>query len=249
MQITILGCGSSGGVPVIGCGCYVCKSPNSRNFRTRPSIHIATEKAKILVDTSVDLRMQALKNNIFELDAVFYTHDHADHSAGIDDIRYFAKHKKALDAYMDERTYDRLSARYPYIFSSNQHYSKALERKILPKEFSIGDVKIHSFDQVHGEIMSKGFRFNDIVYSTDFNDIPEDAFQFLEGLELWIVDCLSYTEPRSHSYLDKTLSLIERVKPRKAALTHMGHDIDYDEIMRMLPSNVEPAYDGMVIKI
>ena len=248
MQITILGCGNSHGVPCINCNCFVCESDNIKNKRKRASIFIEHKDTKILIDTSPDLRQQCLENNITEIDAVIYTHDHSDHVAGIDDIRRLCKDKKPIDAYIDDTTFKNLTKRYNYIFNETSSlYHPLLKRKILKPFQKVGDVNVSAFDQIHGAIISQGIRLENVAYSTDFNEMPEDAFEKLKNLDVWILDCMRYSYAPTHSYLEKSLLLIERVKPKLAVLTHMAHEIEYDEISKILPKNVIAAYDNLKI--
>ena len=250
MKVTILGCGSSQGVPYIACQCYVCASNNTKNKRRRASILVETGKTKILVDTSPDLRQQCLENNIKAIDAIIFTHDHFDHVGGIDDTRGLCKNETPIDTYIDDATFSSLSCRYEYIFyKNNPLYLPTLKRKKLQKSQTIGDIKVKAFEQKHGKAISQGLRFGDIAYSTDFNYIPKQSIAELQNLKIWIVDCLRYYYALTHSYLERTLLLIEQIKPKLAILTHMGHDIDYDEISKILPLNVIPGFDNMKIKI
>jgi phosphoribosyl 1,2-cyclic phosphate phosphodiesterase len=248
MKIIILGCGSSHGVPTLNCDCFVCKSDNIKNKRKRASIFVETQKIKILIDTSPDLRQQCLENDIRQIDAIIYTHDHSDHVAGIDDVKRLCKNNQPIDAYIDNATFDNLNARYDYIFkTSDPLYYPLLRRIKLESLQKIGDVNVVAFDQVHGSIVSQGIRLNNVAYSTDFNEISEESLAKLENLDVWIVDCLRYSYAPTHSYLEKSLLLIERVKPKLAVLTHMGHEIEYEEISKILPKNVIAAYDNMKI--
>ncbi|WHA05541.1 MBL fold metallo-hydrolase [Candidatus Bandiella numerosa] len=248
MKVTILGCGSSHGVPSLNCDCFVCKSNNIKNKRKRASIFVETQKIKILIDTSPDLRQQCLENDIREIDAIIYTHDHSDHVAGIDDVKRLCKNSQPIDAYIDNDTFDNLNARYDYIFkTSDPLYYPLLRRIKLEPLQKIGDIDVVAFDQVHGSIVSQGIRLNNIAYSTDFNEIAEESLAKLENLDVWIVDCLRYSYAPTHSYLEKSLLLVERVKPKLAVLTHMGHEIEYEEISKILPKNVIAAYDNMKI--
>lgn len=252
MKYTILGCGGSNGVPEIGCGCSVCHFKNIKNNRTRVSILVESKNTKILVDTSTDLRQQAINNKIKHVDAVLYTHDHSDHVAGIDDIKLLSKDKLPIPAYMDERTYSYLSQRFAYIFKQfNPLYPPRLEPYIIkPNEkFLIGDIEIQSFLQIHGSINSLGFRFGNLAYSTDLNNLPELSYKLVEGIEVWILDCVRYYWLPSHAYLERVLNWIARVKPKLTILTHMSHAMEYEELKSILPSHIIPAYDGMVINI
>ena len=248
MQVTILGCGSSHGVPSINCDCFVCKSENIKNKRKRASIFVETQKTKILIDTSPDLRQQCLENDIRGIDAIVYTHDHSDHVAGIDDVRRLCKNRQPIDAYIDDVTFDKLNKRYDYIFkTSDPLYYPLLKRIKLEPFQKIGDINVVAFDQIHGSIISQGIRLDNVAYSTDFNEISEESLAKLENLDVWIVDCLRYSYAPTHSYLEKSLLLIERVKPKLAVLVHMGHEIEYEEISKILPKNVIAAYDNMKI--
>ncbi len=248
MKVTILGCGSSHGVPSLNCDCFVCKSENIKNKRKRASIFVETQKTKILIDTSPDLRQQCLENDIRRIDAIIYTHDHSDHVAGIDDARRLCKNRQPIDAYIDDVTFDKLNKRYDYIFqTSDPLYYPLLKRIKLDPFQKIGDINVVAFDQIHGSIISQGIRLDNVAYSTDFNEIPEESLAKLENLDVWIVDCLRYSYAPTHSYLEKSLLLIERVKPKLAVLVHMGHEIEYEEMSKILPKNIIAAYDNMKI--
>ncbi len=248
MKVTILGCGSSHGVPSLNCDCFVCKSDNIKNKRKRASIFVETQKIKILIDTSPDLRQQCLENDIREIDAIIYTHDHSDHVAGIDDVKRLCENNQPIDAYIDDTTFNNLNVRYDYIFKTSDPLYYPLLRRIKLKPLQkIGDLNVVAFDQVHGSIVSQGIRLNNVAYSTDFNEISEESLAKLENLDVWIVDCLRYSYAPTHSYLEKSLLLIERVKPKLAVLTHMGHEIEYEEISKILPKNVIAAYDNIKI--
>ena len=256
MKITILGCGASAGVPIIGCTCAVCRSDNPKNKRTRVSILVEHQDTKILVDTSPDLRQQCLANNITSVDAIIYTHDHADHVHGIDDIRPLNYRKgAAIDAYADAATMAILQKRFDYAFNSTipkaHWFRPAIISHIVEPGvvFDVGNIAVLPFNQVHGKTISLGLRFGDFAYSTDVNQLDEAAFEALEGVKLWLVDCLKYEEAPTHSHLDQTLSWIKRVKPKRAILTHMTHDLEYEALSKQLPAGVEPAHDGLVIAI
>lgn len=254
MKVTILGCGSSAGVPVIGCDCPVCTSTNPKNNRTRVSLFIETPSANILIDTSPDLRQQALRENIRRVDALLYTHDHADHAHGIDEMRNFNYLKDAvIPAYGSAETLGGIMAHFPYAFRPRPAtwvYPALAAHKLESKpvvEFTIGDLPVVAFEQQHGRTKSTGYRFGKLAYSTDTDTLPETAFKALEGVDTWIVDCLRLTKSHGHSTLENTLNWIKRVKPRRAILTHMAHDLDYEKLAAELPPGIEPAYDGMQI--
>jgi len=258
MKITILGSGSSGGVPLIGCQCAVCQSNDPKNKRTRVSLLIEINGINLLVDTSPDLRQQALRHDIRRIDAVLYTHDHADHTNGIDDLRSFNYLSgNVLPIYGTQKTLAGIAQRFPYVFGpkpENAWYRPALSAHPLPDaqlhEFTIKNIPITMFRQGHGgHGESTGYRIGNFAYSTDTDKLSETAFSELSGLDVWIVDCLRYTHSPSHSNLDNTLKWIERAKPRKAILTHMAHDFDYKTLLAELPAGILPGFDGMIIEL
>ena len=256
MRVTVLGCGSSGGVPLIGCTCSVCTSDNPKNKRTRVSLYIEINDLKLLIDTSPDLRQQALRHKINRVDAVLITHDHADHIHGIDEMRSFNYlHGDSLPVYSSQACLDQITQRFAYVFQPKPEkvwYRPSLTAHYLPDTsihgFTIQDIPITVFQQHHGRGTSLGIRIQDFAYSTDTNALPETAFSALENIDTWIVDCLRYNTSPSHSNLENTLQWINRVKPRRAILTHMAHDFDYDTLTKALPEHIEPAYDGMMIE-
>jgi len=251
MKITILGCGTSGGVPRVGNIWGNCDPNNPKNRRRRSSILVQHEGTDVLIDTSPDLREQCLDANITRLDAVLYTHDHADHTHGIDDLRgIFFCMKKRVDIYADRKTLDMLENRFDYIFASKENYPAICKgHEIDLSSFEIGALNIQPFTQIHGQNTSLGFHLNRIAYSTDFNAIPEESDEHLYNLDLWVVDALRPEPHPTHSHLEQTLQLIEKYKPKKAILTHMAWEMDYETVKAGLPDYIEPAYDGLVIEI
>ncbi|MEQ1789150.1 MAG: MBL fold metallo-hydrolase [Rickettsiales bacterium] len=258
MKITVLGCGHSLGVPVIGCDCAVCTSKNPKNKRLRVSVFIEINGMNIIIDTSPDFRQQMLLENINKLDAVLYTHDHADHTHGLDDLRQFnVLQGDVIPVYSNAEILASLQKRFAYAFLpkpvENAMFRPSLVSNILPDvenhEFMIGDTKIIAFKQQHGKNSTLGYRIGDFAYSTDVNVLSEAAFQALDGVKYWVVDCLRYTPSYSHSHLERTLEWVERVKPEQAILTHMAHEFDYDTLSAELPTGVFAGYDGMVLEI
>ena len=249
MICTILGCGGSNGVPEIGCKCHVCSSTDPKNKRLRSSIHIESSTTSILVDTSPDLRQQALTNDITKVDAILYTHPHGDHCHGIDDIKHFCYKNQPIEAFTDEYTAEKLTTIFPYMFKQLTPWHPArIKMNTIKSPFAIGDIQVRSFHQSHGNIKSLGFRFGELGYSTDFDHLDENAIEALKGIKIWIIDCLRYQSSPTHSHLEKSLNFIERVKPELAILTHMSHSIEYNEINAMLPKNIVAGFDGMKIK-
>ena len=255
MRITILGCGSSSGVPMIGCTCAVCRSDNPKNKRSRVSVFIEINGKNLLIDTSPDLRAQMLANHISRVDAVLYTHDHADHTHGIDDLRSFNYLSgNTLPVYCDQATCDSLLSRFGYAFGPKPDiwYRPSLKANLIQSpngKLNILDISIAYFEQLHGKVKTIGYRIGNFAYSTDLDGLPEAAFEALEGTEIWVVDCLRKTKSHAHAHLEMTMGWIGRVKPKLAVLTHMSHDMDYDELTRILPSGVVPGYDGMAMEL
>ena len=258
LTVTMLGCGSSGGVPFIGCDCPVCTSQNPKNKRTRVSVFIEYNDKKLLIDTSPDMRQQVLRENIRHIDAILYTHDHADHTGGIDDIRSFNwLSRDSIDAYADAQTFRTLKNRFYYIFqpkpAGNVWYRGSLNAIELPgapvHRFEAHGVPVTAFQQKHGEGKSLGYRIGDFAYSTDTNGFTDEALAQLAGLKVWIVDCLRYTTSPTHADLAMTLGWIERIKPELAILTHMSHEFEYDILSSQLPSGVIVGYDGLKISL
>ena len=251
MKVTILGCGTSGGVPRIGNEWGACDPHEPRNRRRRASILVEEGGTRLLVDTSPDLRLQLLDAGVSELDAVLYTHDHADHAHGIDELRVLLIRRRApIPAYTDAGTYASLKRRFGYAFEDgNRFYPPMLEAHEISGPFRAGAIDVVPFEQDHGGGQtSLGFRFGPIAYSTDVIALDDQAFEALEGVEIWIVDALRYRPHPTHINVAGALEWIARVKPRHAILTHMHIDLDYRTLKSELPPGVEPAYDGMVLE-
>lgn len=252
MKVTILGSGSSGGVPRIGNDWGACDPNEPRNRRRRCSILVEEGDTTLLVDTSPDLREQLLDAGVGAVDAVVYTHDHADQVHGIDDLRVLAlRMRERIDVYGDPATLASLRTRFSYIFEQapGSGYPPIARSHELPsgETAAIAGVSIGTFVQQHGEIESLGLRFGPIAYSCDLSGISDAALDALAGVPVWIVDALRYRPHPSHAHLDQALEWIARVKPGRAVLTNLHVDMDYRTLLDSLPDGVEPAYDGMVI--
>ena len=260
LEFTILGCGSSGGVPRADGTWGACDPGNPRNHRTRCSLLVRRRgdapeaETTILIDTSPDLVRQTSAAGAKRLDAVLMTHDHADQSHGIDDIRAFAlRQRQRIPFWMDELTAESLGRRFGYVFQGGEGgYPAIAEPHALPRHGEpwhvkgpSGAIPIVSFDQEHGSIRSNGFRFGDVAYSSDVNGLTDEAFECLQGLDVWILDALRYTPHPSHANLETALAWIERAAPRRAILTNLHIDMDYETLRRELPSHIQPAYDGL----
>jgi phosphoribosyl 1,2-cyclic phosphate phosphodiesterase len=259
MKVTLLGCGGSGGVPLPGrtTGGYwgACDPGNPKNRRLRVSILVETRGKAILIDTSPDLRAQLLDNAVATVDAVLFTHAHADHVHGLDDLRPLVYgRKRPIPAYMTGEVHETLTRRFDYAFTSS-HANSELYPALLEDQaiaygaFDIEGVPARAFRQDHGNIDSTGFRIGPLAYSTDVVDLDEAAFAALAGIELWIVDCLRFEPHPTHTHFARTLGWIERLRPRLAVLTHMNHTTDYETLRAQCPPGVEPGYDGMVIEL
>jgi len=252
MKITVLGCGSSGGVPLVGNNWGNCDPQNPRNRRTRVSILVEQGDTVLIVDTGPDFREQALACNLQKLDGVIFTHAHADHSHGIDDLRSVNwLTQKPIPIYADKKTLDDLTTRFDYIFAprkSQLFYRPVINPHEIVGAFSVGDINIKPFYQNHGYTHSMGFRFGDFAYSTDVHALDDAAWEALRGVKIWLVDCVREEPHPTHSHMSQTLEWIKKLKPERAILTHMSQKLDYDTLCKTLPRGVEPAYDGMVIE-
>ncbi|MBR0965363.1 MBL fold metallo-hydrolase [Bradyrhizobium diazoefficiens] len=258
LTLTILGCGSSAGVPRPALGWGACDPDNPRNRRRRCSLLVerATEHGttRILIDTSPDLREQLIDTRVDHIDAVFLTHEHADQTHGMDDLRSVVLHmRKRIPTYFNQSTAKDIMARFSYCFISpegsdyppilTRHSIEAGETQtILGKG---GAVTMTAFLVQHGQIPALGYRIGNAAYTPDLNDIPRESWSALEDLDLWIVDGLRYTSHSSHFSIADALSWIERFKPKRAVITNMTAEVDYEAIRQSLPSGVVPAYDGL----
>lgn len=254
MKITVLGSGAAAGVPSISRGWGACDPANPRNRRRRPSILVEDAGVRVLVDTSPDCRDQLIDAGVRALDAVLYTHDHADHLHGIDDLREVNRAMQGpLRIFATAEVMDSIRQRFPYVMGSVKEgetiYKPMLDAHDIHGPFSVKGLDVVPFDQDHGYCRTTGFRFGAFAYSTDVVELPEESFAALAGIDTWLVGCLTFDPHPTHAHLDKVLGWIERLKPRRAFLTHMTPSLDYDRLRALLPANVEPAYDGLEITI
>jgi len=259
LRFTILGCGSSGGVPRLGGHWGDCDPANPKNTRRRCSMLIERETedgiTTVLIDTSPDLRNQLLDSQTGRLDGVVYTHSHADHVHGIDDLRMIVFNMRArLPVWADGDTQNALFSRFGYAFvqPEGSPYPPILDMKTIKGPFDIdgpgGTITLQPFTVGHGSIDSLGFRINDLAYLPDVAEIYDDAWPLLQDLDCWIVDALRRSPHPTHAHLDMTLEWIERVKPRRAVLTNMHIDLDYETVANETADHITPAYDGMVLR-
>jgi phosphoribosyl 1,2-cyclic phosphate phosphodiesterase len=262
LKFTILGCGSSGGVPRPALGWGDCDPKNPKNRRRRTSFLIERREASgithVLVDTSPDLREQLLDAGVDRLDGVLYTHEHADHTHGIDDLRaLFIKQRQLIDVYLDARTGETMRSRFGYCFASppGSEYPPIVREHRLSAGQPItiagqgGPITALPILQAHGDIASFGFRFGSVAYSCDLSALPPESVAALADLDVWILDALRYRPHPSHLSVADALALIERLKPRRAILTNLHADLDFEVLRAELPANVEPAFDGMAFEI
>lgn len=254
-KITILGCGSSNGVPSVGLGWGKCNPENPRNRRLRSSILIEQAGRKILVDVTPDFREQALRHDINHIDAVLFTHAHADHVHGIDELRWInvAMHRP-LDIYAAAETISDIDHRFAYVFEPladgiDFYYKPVLVPHVISGAFEAAGVPITVFRQDHGYGETLGFKVGNFAYSTDVVDFPEESLENLYGLDVWVVDCLRHKPHATHAHLEKVLEWVAEFKPKQTYFTHMSILFDYDEAMRDTPDHVEPAYDGLIINV
>ena len=263
LTFTIVGCGSSGGVPRPGLGWGDCDPNNPKNRRRRTGLLIQKSNTtggstSVLVDTSPDLREQLLDARVTWLDGVLYSHAHADHVHGIDDLRALVIYKRRrVDIYADATTSELLRTRFGYCFSTppGSEYPPILNEhriavgQMITVKGEGGPIAVLPYLQTHGRISSLGFRFGSLAYSCDLSDLPAESVAALSGLEVWILDALRYTPHPSHLSLSQALDWVARIKPKRAILTNLHADLDYDVLRRELPANVEPAFDGMKIMV
>ena len=259
LRFTILGCGSSGGVPRLGGHWGDCDPQEPRNIRRRCSLLVEREDdggtTTVLIDTTPDMRGQLLDTGTGRLDGVIYTHSHADHVHGIDDLRMIVFNMRArIPVWADGDTQNALFSRFGYAFvqPEGSPYPPILEMKTIDGPFTVsgpgGDITFRPFDVGHGSIDSLGFRIGDLAYLPDVVEIYDDAWAELDGLDCWIVDALRRSPHPTHAHLDMTLDWIAQVKPRRAVLTNMHIDLDYRTVDAETPDHITPAYDGMVIR-
>ncbi|KJZ20471.1 MBL fold metallo-hydrolase [Loktanella sp. S4079] len=258
LMVTILGCGSSGGVPRLGGLWGDCDPSNPKNRRRRCSILLTRKGAqgttRVLIDSSPDLRDQLLDAQVGALDAVVYTHAHADHVHGIDDLRMIVFNtRKKLPIWADKETSAALVARFGYIFETPEgsSYPPICELNTIDGPLTIsgagGEISLTPFKVHHGDIDALGFRFNDIAYIPDVSAIPDSSWSYLAGLNYWIIDALRRAPHPSHSHLEQTLNWIAKAQPKHAVLTNMHNDLDYATVADETPGHVVPAYDGLTL--
>jgi phosphoribosyl 1,2-cyclic phosphate phosphodiesterase len=252
MRITILGSGTSHGVPMIGCTCEVCTSTNPKNQRFRPSILVENNGRNILVDTTPELRMQSLAFGLNRVDAVLITHVHADHIFGLDDLRRFNDLSgEVIPVYGDRNSLEEVRRIFPYIFNPPKQGggTPRIDLRLLPGSFDLFGVHTESFTVMHGSMPVMAFRFNNAAYVTDTNHIPEAAMEKLQNLDLLILDAVRYEPHSTHFGLWEAVEVAEKLKPKQVLFTHLSHHFEHDKTNSELPNHMQLAYDGQTIDL
>jgi len=251
LEILFLGTGTSHGVPVIGCDCDVCRSPDPRNQRTRSSILIRAKGLNLLVDTATELRVQAVREGLDRVDAVLFTHDHADHLHGIDDLRAFCqKHRMVIPLHGNEQTLATIRSRWSYMFQDlefAQRHLNVARLRLCPisRPFDIQGVEIIPVPVCHGATEILGYRIGQFAYLTDCSDISETSIELLRGLDTLVIDGLRPRPHHTHFSLGQACLVVARLRPRQAFLTHLTHNVDHATTDATLPTGVHLAYDGL----
>ncbi len=253
LKITVLGSGTSVGVPVVGCPCDVCNSGQPRNCRTRSSVAVEKNGTTILVDTAPELRLQSLAAGLDRVDAVVFTHEHADHIMGLDDLRIFNYIQgKVIPLYGNAAVIERLKGAFSYIWDGNAPTGGGkplLELNQMNGKIELGSLEVESVELLHGKRSILGFVFGPFAYLTDCSAIPEQTRERVRDIPVLILGALRYRPHTTHFNLEAALSAIEDLSPERAYLTHLSHSFDYYRLSKELPRGVEPAYDGLVIEI
>ncbi|MES2500525.1 MAG: MBL fold metallo-hydrolase [Pseudomonadota bacterium] len=249
MQITLLGVGSSAGTPVVGCNCATCQSTNPRNKRTRCSSLITLETGEnILIDTGPDLRNQSLRENIKRVDAVLYTHTHADHLHGIDDLRAFCQiQRMQIPLYANEDSVAHIKAKFGYTMREPCSFwdLPVLRTEVVHQPFQLFNTTIIPIAILHGKSHIFGYRIGNLAYLTDVSEIPESSLKLLKGLDILLIDCLRETSHPTHINFEQSLDYISRINAQQSYMIHMTHDLEYESLMSKLPENTFAGYDGL----
>lgn len=252
MRLTILGSGTSMGVPVIGCDCAVCTSDDPRNQRLRTSALLQHDDTTILIDAGPDLRTQVLRQRVSRLDAVLLTHAHADHIGGIDDLRPFTmRERRNLPIYGDDWTLQRVQHMFDYAFDPAPSLSTRpqLEVRPLSGSFTVGGLEITPFRVMHGQHAITGYRCGALAYITDASSLPLETMRLLTGLDVLVINALRFTPHPLHLTVEQALAIVDELRPRQAYFVHITHDLDHAAVNAQLPPHAQLAYDGQVIEV
>jgi phosphoribosyl 1,2-cyclic phosphate phosphodiesterase len=250
-KLRVLGSGTSMGVPTIGCDCAVCHSPDPHDKRTRPSILLEYEGRVVLIDTTPDFREQAIRAQIRHVDAVLYTHTHADHILGIDDLRPLSFHRPGkIPLYARPESAQFLRSMFRYIFDADYKFGgiAKVELKPITGPVELFGARFEPVPVIHGDTEINGYRFGSAAYLTDFSDIPEQSFDRLKDLDILFLDALRHRPHPTHSTVENSLRIVERVKPQRAFFTHICHDLPHDATNATLPPHVRLSHDGMELE-
>jgi phosphoribosyl 1,2-cyclic phosphate phosphodiesterase len=249
--LTVLGSGTSMGVPTIGCTCAVCRSTDPHDRRTRPSVLIQYAGKVVLIDTTPDFREQAIREGITQIDAVLYTHSHADHILGIDDLRPLSYHRDGkIPLYARAEAADYIRNMFRYIFDADYKFGglARLELKPVDGPFDLFSARVEPIPVIHGESEIYGFRLGSAAYLTDFSQIPEESFSRLQGLDVLFLDGLRYKPHPTHSTVENSLRIADRLKAKRVFFTHICHDLPHEATNATLPPHVRLSYDGMKLE-
>ena len=252
VRITFLGTGTSTGVPAVGCPCEICRSDDPRDKRLRASVLVEFDGRAVVIDTGTDFRQQALRIGLDHLDAVLFTHAHADHIFGLDDIRPLNFRHGALGLYANERAWVDIRRIFKYVFEPT-HFGGGLplivpHTVVAGASFCLGhDLEVTPLEVIHGRLPVIAYRFNDFAYATDLSQIPPATIEGLRGLKVLVLDCLRIKPHETHLWLERALEYVAELKPERAYFTHITHDIKHERDSKLLPEGVEWAYDGLVV--
>lgn len=252
MRLTFLGTGTSTGVPTLACHCRVCTSPDPHDQRTRPSLLVESRGRVLVIDTTPDFRAQALRENLERLDAVLFTHSHADHILGLDDVRsFYFRQQKPIPIYADAYCMREIYRTFKYIFDGDYPYGGVarLDPHLIDGPFEVEGLKIVPVPVLHGNLPILGFRINGVAYLTDVSEIPEPSYPLLEGLEVLILDALRPRPHPTHLTVEQALSVMQRLKVPRGYCTHIAHELGHEETNARLPSHVRLAYDGLQLEV
>jgi phosphoribosyl 1,2-cyclic phosphate phosphodiesterase len=253
MKITVLGSGTSSGIPVVGCECAVCHSTDPRDSRLRPSVIVSFGEYNVVIDTATDFRTQALRAGVERVDAILFTHPHADHIMGLDDVRPFNfKHRKRIPIYGKFDTIRTLQRVFEYIFEDRARltFVPQLDVNVLDGEaFELFGVMVQPIPVMHGDLPIFGYRFGNAAYLTDHSFIPESSMEMLRGLDVLFLDALRHKPHPTHSTIETSIETVGTLKPRRAFFTHISHDVVHEKTQALLPAGIHLAYDGLVIDV
>lgn len=255
-EFITLGTGTSVGIPIVGCDCEVCQSPHPQNRRGRTSVYIGAPEGGFLIDTPPELRLQLLREHIPWVHAVLYTHSHADHIFGLDDVRISGyRLEKSIELYCEEAVEEQIRGSFNYAFEEPTHNRHHMSRPHLDfktislEPFDLLGLRIQPIRLMHGTLPILGYRINDIAFCTDVSEIPEESWQYLEGLDYLILDALRIKPHPTHFCLEQSLEVVERVRPKRTYFTHISHSLEHEETNSNLPEHVELAYDGLSLPL